>query len=80
MCQTHTYKELECPAKKNSGDGNGYKYVADNLRAFQELKEYPGKVSIELLAKGYDDLETSLREHQASYHKTCRTSIGTTVY
>lgn len=79
LCQTHTSKELECPARRKGSDVTGYKYVADNLKAFEELGEFPGKVSIEKLTEGYGDLETALREHKASYHKNCRTRVGTAI-
>ncbi|KAG7155159.1 hypothetical protein Hamer_G024624 [Homarus americanus] len=62
---------LICPAASKRHDGGaGYKSLADNLLAFNELGEVVG-VNIEGLDEG-EGIERTLTTRQAKWHKSCR--------
>ncbi|KAG7163186.1 hypothetical protein Hamer_G002264 [Homarus americanus] len=71
VCQDSKSEPLICPAASKRHDGGaGYKSLADNLLAFNELGEVVG-VKIEGLDEG-EGIERTLTTRQAKLHKSCR--------
>ena len=73
LCQTESSDSLICPAKR---DGAGYRYVADNLLAFQNEGLSAISVPISLLDEG-QGIEATFRAHSAKWHKRCRSKVDT---
>ena len=75
LCQTKTQEPLICPAKR---DGVGYKYVAENMREFERLGQYPFSVPVSKLSEG-SELEDTFQLKRAKWHKRCRSKLGNVI-
>ncbi|KAG7162446.1 hypothetical protein Hamer_G007990 [Homarus americanus] len=71
ICQDKKAERLRYPAASKRHDGGaGYKLLADNLLAFNELGEVVG-----VYIEGHDEgegIERTLTTRQAKWHKSCR--------
>ena len=67
ICQTDTSDILQCPAKKN--DGDGYNSLVEHLQKFSHIGCLP--FDIERLDEGHGITETLISE-SAKIHKMCR--------
>ena len=72
LCQKGTKESLICPARR---DGDGYRYISENLQQFQELGVSPVDTSFELLDEG-DGFENTFRRNKACWHKTCWSKVS----
>ena len=72
LCQQASPAALICPAKRN---GDGYKYIADNLKGFIHLDISPIPVNLALLDEGCG-IERTLTLHSAQWHKSCRQKVS----
>ncbi|KAG7156773.1 hypothetical protein Hamer_G032217 [Homarus americanus] len=71
ICQDRKAERLIYPAASKRHDGGaGYKSLADNLLAFNELGKVLG-VNIEGLDEG-EGIERTLTTRQAKWHKSCQ--------
>ena len=72
FCQEITTESLQYPAKSKRRDmGAGYKTLCDNLLQFQNIGKNPAFISLLPLPKG-DGIESTLRDNNAGWHKSCR--------
>ena len=81
LCQNPANKgSLTCPFKGQGakGDGAGYIYIAQNLKAFQKIGENPLSVPLSKLDDG-SGFEETLKKHEASWHKSCRAKISNAI-
>lgn len=69
-------ENLVCPARKPPAAG--YKYVAENLKQFQEMGFNPVDVSLCRLDEG-NGFEETFRLKSASWHKSCYAKVSTTI-
>lgn len=71
LCQDITTEALQCPAKSKRGDtGTGYKTLCHDLREFLKFQQSPAYLSPSVVES--NGLETILKDHNASWHKSCR--------
>ena len=78
LCQRVTREALQCPARSCKAPiGSGYTSLAQHLLQFKAHGHMPMDVAVEQLDEG-DGLETTMRRHHASWHKTCRLKFNQT--
>ena len=75
LCQEVGREGLISPGTKN---GDGYKYVAENLMEFQELGLSPLPIPLINLDDG-KGFEETFRRNSASWHKVCRSKVSNTI-
>lgn len=73
LCQEGTNEPLQCPLRstKQSTIGSGYASLAEDLLRFQTIQHMPMDIKLEQLDEG-DGIESTLKAHQAKWHKKCR--------
>lgn len=73
LCQAVTDEPLLCPLRntKKQSVGSGYVSLAEDLVRFRALQHIPMDLNLERLDDG-DGIESTLRRHNAGWHKTCR--------
>ena len=76
LCQVTKTEKLVCPARKPPAAG--YKYVAENLKQFQEMGFNPVDVSLCRLDEG-DGFEKTFRLKSACWHKSCFSKVSSTI-
>ena len=78
LCQQEITDEvLQCPANsKRSTSGAGYKTLADNLLAFNEIGWLSSSIVSRLMEE--QDLEGTFRSHKAKWHDSCRLQYNKT--
>lgn len=69
LCEQVTREKLTCPLDHAFG-GGGYNTLATNLPILYEFGKLPSSIKLDRLDEG-DGLESTFRQKQAKYHKSC---------
>ena len=78
ICQKDTADRLQCPSNSKRNDaGAEYASFVNNLQEFVKIDMLPVNLDIEYLNES-QGIEQMLKEHQASWHKTCRDLFNNT--
>ena len=76
ICQNKTREPLQCPAMSKRKDVRpSYASFPKNLEEFHKIRSVPGHLNVEELIQG-QEIEHSLKERKALWHKTCRNSFS----
>ena len=78
LCQQVKREALQCPARSSKMlIGIGYASLAQHLLQFKAHGHMPMDHDVEKLDEG-DGMEATMRNHNASWHKTCRLKFNQT--
>ncbi|XP_031575406.1 uncharacterized protein LOC116309020, partial [Actinia tenebrosa] len=78
LLQRKTKEGLQCPANTKRKDGSvGYTSFASNILEFKSISGVPKWLNLSLLDEGLG-IEETLRQRNASWHKTCRDIFNNT--
>ena len=77
LCQEDTGARLLCPGDFMGETGSGYRTMAQNLLAFDQISSLPSRLNISRLDDG-GGVEVTLKKHQAKWHDTCRLQFNKT--
>ncbi|XP_046864330.1 uncharacterized protein LOC124458339 [Xenia sp. Carnegie-2017] len=78
LCQKDTKEKILCPEKASNTllAGSSYKTIAENLKEFEKLDSLPINIPLSSLDDGRG-IENTLRNHRASWHKSCYNKCNT---
>lgn len=80
ICQNKTKENLQCPTNSKRKSGSiGYKTLAQNLLDFKSIDKIPEGLDLKLLDEG-SGIEETLRQKNASWHKSCRDLFNNTKF
>ena len=78
VCQETSKEKLVHPNKSKQSDaGIGYRILDIDLIGFAELGELPKSFNLDSMNEG-DGVESTLRQHSACWHKSCRDAVNST--
>ena len=78
ICQSNMAERLQCPSNSKRKDaGAGYSSFVNNLQEFLKIDMLPVNLNVNFLNEG-KGIEQTLKDHLASWHKTCRDLFNNT--